>query len=168
VWLAVALTAGASRVAAAQAGHDHAMGHGGHDSAFAAMQSRGQVAMGVDQYTSVHHFEDLPDGGRISLERDSTDSAGVAAIRNHLQDITRAFAAGDFGAPGFVHDGEVPGTGTMAARRDRIVYQFVPLPVGGAVRIRTTDPGALRAVHEFLAFQRREHRTADPHQAPAP
>src|SRR6478672_9598741 len=47
------------------------------DSAFAAVQKRGAAVMGVDQYTSAHVFEDLPDGGRIVLERkDTTDSAG--------------------------------------------------------------------------------------------
>jgi len=28
-----------------------------HDSSFAALQERGRVAMGVDQYTSTHHFD---------------------------------------------------------------------------------------------------------------
>jgi len=31
------------------------------------MQSRGAHVMGVDQYTSAHVFEDLPDGGRVVL-----------------------------------------------------------------------------------------------------
>ena len=47
------------------------------DTSFAAMQARGQMVMGVDQYTSMHVFEDLPDGGRIVLERkDAADSTG--------------------------------------------------------------------------------------------
>ncbi|MBL8960168.1 MAG: hypothetical protein JNJ98_09965, partial [Gemmatimonadetes bacterium] len=46
------------------------------DSSFAAVQDRGAVAMGVDQYTSTHHFTDLPDGGVIELQRDSVDPAG--------------------------------------------------------------------------------------------
>lgn len=55
------------------------------DSAFAAVQSRGAAVMGVDQYTSAHVFEDLPDGGRIVLERkDATDSAAVRAIHEFL------------------------------------------------------------------------------------
>lgn len=35
------------------------------DTSFAATQARRQMVMGVDQYTSAHVFEDLPDGGRI-------------------------------------------------------------------------------------------------------
>ena len=56
------------------------------DSAFAAVQERGKDVMGVDQYTSAHVFEDLPDGGRIVLDRDDpSDSAGIATIRAHMR-----------------------------------------------------------------------------------
>jgi hypothetical protein len=148
-------------LAAAQHTHEHAR-PAESDTAFAAMQSRGKSAMGVDQYTSAHQFEELPDGGRIELQRDSTDSAGVAEIRAHLQSIAKAFAGGDFDVPGFVHAGEVPGTTVMRGRRSRISYRFRPLPGGGEVRIVTADTAALGAVHEFLAFQLREHRVEGP------
>jgi hypothetical protein len=131
-----------------------------HDTAFAALQSRGQQVMGVDQYTSIHRFDDLPDGGRIELQRDRPDSAGVATIRMHLAHIAREFATGNFSSPGMVHAQEVPGTHTMAAKHDAITYQFLPLPRGGEVRITTSDAEARKAIHAFLAFQRQEHRTA--------
>lgn len=122
--------------------------------------------MGVDQYTSVHHFDPLPDGGRIALQRDSADTAGVATIRAHLRRIAAAFGQGDFALPGFVHARDVPGTGVMAAKRDAIRYVFHPLPGGGELRIVTRDSAAVRAVHEFLAFQRTDHRAGGsaPHQ----
>jgi hypothetical protein len=133
------------------------------DSAFRAMQQRGQAAMGVDQYTSQHHFDPLPDGGRIALQRDSADTAGVATIRAHLRQIARSFAQGDFAVPGFVHAQEVPGTPVMSARRDLIRYVFHPLPGGGEVRIVTRDTAAVRAVHEFLAFQSTAHHVGMDH-----
>lgn len=113
--------------------------------------------MGVDQYTSTHHFDALPDGGRIELQRDIDDSAGVATIRAHIRDITRAFKAGDFSTPALVHMKDVPGTNTMSALRSVISYEAHDLPRGAELRIRTTDPAALRAIHEFMAFQRGEH-----------
>jgi hypothetical protein len=131
-----------------------------HDSAFTALQERGRTVMGVDQYTSTHRFDDLPNGGRIELQRDGSDSAGVRAIRVHLAQIARAFAAGDFTLPGMVHARDVPGTRTLTARRESIVYEFRPLPGGGEVRITTSDPDARKAIHTFLAFQRREHRAS--------
>ena len=90
------------------------------DTGFAALQQRGKQAMGVDQYTSTHHFDPQPDGGRIELQRDVADAAGVAQIRQHLQEIARAFAKGDFSIPGFVHMQEVPGTKLMAAKQTAI------------------------------------------------
>ena len=128
-----------------------------HDSAFAAMQERGKTAMGVDQYTSTHHFDALPDGGRIELQRNVPDSAGVAQIRAHLRDIARAFKAGDFSTPTMVHLRDVPGTTVMAEKRAVISYEPRDLPQGGELRLRTADPEALRAIHEFMAFQRTEH-----------
>lgn len=134
------------------------------DSAFAELQERGASAeaMGVDQYTSTHVFEDLADGGRIELQRDADDPVGTDQIRAHLRLIADRFAAGDFTIPGFVHDTDrVPGTTVMAERRGAIDYEFAELRRGGEVRIRTSDPEAVRAVHEFLAFQRSDHRTGD-------
>jgi hypothetical protein len=137
---------------------DHA-DHAGHaDSAFAALQVRGEQAMGVDQYTSTHRFEALTDGGRIELQRDVDDAAGVAQIRDHLQQIAKAFGSGDFSAPAFVHMRDVPGARIMAARREAITYAYRELPRGGELRILTRDPVAIEAIHEFLAFQRQDHR----------
>src|SRR6188508_3068652 len=101
------------------------------DSTYAQMQSRGKEAMGVDQYSSSHLFDDLPDGGRIELQRDSTDTVGVRTIREHLQHIALAFREGDFGLPGFVHAESVPGTVVMNANRALITYEYRPLPGGG-------------------------------------
>jgi hypothetical protein len=141
-------------------------GSGGHhesagqDTTFTAMQARGAEAMGVDQYTSSHVFEPLPDGGRIVLQRDVPDSAGVAAIRAHMRLIAERFAAGDFAIPGFVHAEVVPGTAVLAARRDRISYVADTVPNGGELRITTTDPEALAAVHAFLEYQGAAHHAA--------
>jgi hypothetical protein len=136
---------------------DHRTSAAAADSGFAQMQARGKVAMGVDQYSSAHRFDDLPDGGRIELQRDSNDTAGVRTIREHLQKIAVAFSRGNFSVPGFVHADSVPGTATMRAQRAAIRYQFSPLPGGGEVRITTRDTAAVAAVHDFLAYQRDEH-----------
>jgi hypothetical protein len=139
-----------------------------HDTSYAAMQARGKMAMGVDQKRSRHVFDDLADGGRIELQADSVsavsavaaDSTAIGAIRAHLQTVAAAFKAGDFSTPAFVHAGTVPGTDVLAAKRSAITYQFAPLPRGGEIRITTSDPEALHAIHQFLAYQRREHHAA--------
>jgi hypothetical protein len=128
------------------------------DTGFAELQQRGHVAMGVDQYTSKHRFDALPDGGRIELQREVDDPAGVATIRQHLQEIALSFAEGDFRIPGFVHGQEVPGSAVMAQKKERIRYTYAELPRGGEVRITSDDAEAVEAIHQFLAFQRHDHR----------
>lgn len=131
------------------------------DSAFGALQARGQEVMGVDQYTSEHVFESLPDGGRIVLDRaDSSDRAAIETIRGHMREIAFAFTHGDFTAPFLVHDREVPGTSLMSERARAIRYEVRDRPRGAEVRLATSDSAAVRAIHEFLDFQRRDHRAS--------
>ena len=129
------------------------------DSSFAALQQRGEKAMGVNQYTSQHVFEPLPDGGRIVLQREASDSVGVAAIRAHMDTISKSFANGDFAVPGFVHaTGDVPGTAAMRRLKAEITYKPQDLPGGAQVVMATKNSQAISAIHEFLAFQRMDHR----------
>jgi hypothetical protein len=129
------------------------------DTSFAEVQRRGATVMGVDQYTSKHVFEDLPDGGRVVLDReDASDTVAIRTIRAHMRDIEAAFRKGDFAAPGLVHAREVPGTRVMSERQSAISYVASDRPRGAELRIQTTDPKAIAAVHEFLKFQRGDHR----------
>jgi hypothetical protein len=129
------------------------------DTAYAAIQSRGAHAMGVDQYTATHRFTPTPDGGRIELRRDQIDSTGARQIQLHMEQIAAAFKAGDFALPGFVHARDVPGTATMAERRALIGYTVEPVPGGAALRLQSSDPDAVQAIHEFLTFQRADHHS---------
>lgn len=129
------------------------------DSAFQGVQRRGALVMGVDQEASSHRFETLPDGGRIVFTmNDTSDAAGTAVIRRHLQVIADSFAAGVFSDPMLVHAREVPGTAAMSRLKDRISYRYSALAAGGELRLYTEDPEAAAAIRDFLDFQRRDHR----------
>lgn len=162
--LSATLVTPAGLAAQTHDGHAQAATHG--DSAFHAMQTRGKKVMRVDQYTSIHQFVSLPDGGRIELQRDRDDLAGTAAIRAHLRQIAGAFSAGDFSGPFAVHEETVPGVPVLRARRSAVAYDVSDLPRGAELRIRSTDPVAIDAIHRFLAYQRREHRTGPAARAP--
>lgn len=123
-----------------------------------ALQARGKMAMGVDQYKSAHHFDVLPDGGRIALEMKDDDSLSIAQIRAHLKLIQHAFQAGDFSTPEFVHMRAMPGTAVMARRKDLIRYSYSDLPRGGQVRITTSDAASLAAIRQFMGAQRGDHK----------
>ncbi|HSM85541.1 MAG TPA: hypothetical protein VLT16_05295 [Candidatus Limnocylindrales bacterium] len=144
--LALALAAGAQQ-------HAHQ-----HD-----MDRRGEQGMGFSQEKTTHHFLLRKDGGAIQVTaRSADDKASVEQIRQHLRHITHAFESGDFNIPMFVHDQTPPGVPVMTRLKDQISYKYEPVENGGRVVIKTGNADALAAVHEFLRFQIREHRTGDP------
>ena len=128
----------------------------------AQMNARGAHVMGFDQDKTVHQFRLHTDGGAIDVRvKDRADRENLAAIRSHLPHIAAMFGAGNFEAPMLVHATDVPGTAAMTAAAGQMRFAYVETPGGGRVDIFTTDPAALKAVHEFLRFQIADHRTGD-------
>ena len=133
--------------------------------AFGLMAQHQHMAGGMDfdQAATVHHFRLARDGGSIDIEvRRAGDVALRDTVRMHLRTLPQEFAAGNFDKPFAVH-GETPdGVSEMTRLRERIAYSFESLKNGGRVRIRASSAEALAAVHAFLRYQIREHKTGDP------
>jgi hypothetical protein len=129
----------------------------------AEVNQRGDEGMGFSHATTGHHFHLFPDGGSIEVESDSPDdNASKEAIRRHMQRIAGMFAQGDFTLPMFIHDTVPPGVEVMKRLKNQITYTAENTVKGAQVRIVTGNPEALVAVHEFLLFQIKDHRTNDP------
>jgi ribonuclease PH len=127
------------------------------------MNNRGDHVMGFDHDKTTHHFTLTKNGGVIQVTaNDSTDSISRDHIRMHLQHISKAFAMGDFDNPMEVHSEIPPGVQVMKERKNKISYRFESIADGGRVVIKTEDTKALAAVHEYLQYQIREHKTGDP------
>ena len=127
------------------------------------LNQRGDEGMGFSQEKTTHHFLLRADGGVIQVSANSADDkTSVDQIRQHLQHISSAFQAGDFNIPMFVHDQTPPGVPVMQELKGAISYRFEQSEGGAQVVISTADKRALEAIHEFLRFQIREHRTGDP------
>jgi hypothetical protein len=128
------------------------------------LHARGAKVMGFDQDKTAHHFYLYEDGGAIDVAiKDASNTKDRDAIRTHLPHVMSLFAEGNFTDPMLVHDTRtVPGTEVMSKLKDRISYKYVETPAGGRVDIVTKDRSALAAVHEFLSFQIKDHRTGDP------
>ena len=123
---------------------------------------RADKGMGFSQEKTTHHFTLTKNGGEIGvLAKDAADSESRDQIRMHLSHIAHAFADGDFDIPMFVHDQVPPGVATMKAKKDRIQYRYEETESGGRVVISTQDSEARGAIHEFLKFQIRAHKTGD-------
>ena len=128
----------------------------------ALVKSHGDQAMGFPHDQTRHHFRMAPDGGSIEITvRDAKDQKDIDAIHSHLALISARFADGDFSAPMFIHDGVPPGVTTMTRMKSAIHYVYEEMPLGGRVRIHSTDMAAIDAIHDFLRFQITEHQTGD-------
>src|SRR6266700_5536460 len=72
------------------------------------MMKQGEMAMGFSQAKATHHFHLSASGGSIEVQtNEPSDTASREHIRRHLQEISKAFAAGDFSSPMLTH-GKVP------------------------------------------------------------
>ncbi|MGA8409422.1 MAG: hypothetical protein WB680_19780 [Candidatus Acidiferrales bacterium] len=128
-----------------------------------AMMQRGDQAMGFSHENSTHHFLLYKDGGAIEVTANqASDTATRDAIRQHLQHIAKMFSAGNFDVPAFIHGQNPPGTAVMKSHADQIAYRYEEIARGARVRITTTEPEALSAVHAFLRYQITDHQTNDP------
>ena len=128
----------------------------------ADVEKHGDEAMGFAHDKTTHRFRLYSDGGAIEVTvNDSKDSQNLQAIRSHLEDVVTMFTNGDFSTPMFVHDQVPPGVPVMKDKHAEISYTFEELSAGGRVRIKTSNPDALKAIHEFLRFQIEDHHTGD-------
>jgi opacity protein-like surface antigen len=111
-----------------------------HDST--ATNTRGAHVMGFDQSKTTHHFTLTKTGGIIQVQANDPSD--------------------DFTDPHEDHAETPPGVPEMKSRKDKISYQYESIAKGAKVIITTQDPKALEAVHDYLRYQIREHKTGDP------
>lgn len=128
----------------------------------AMVQQRGDQAMGFSHARTTHHFALSREGGTIAAEaKDPNDMASLEAIRSHMRHIAAAFSAGNFEMPMFIHDRTPPGVPAMKRLKAEIEYVAEETGRGALVRVRTRNPEALEALHQFLKFQIADHATGD-------
>ena len=126
------------------------------------MNKRGDHVMGFDHMKTTHHFLLRESGGSIEVTANSADDvASSDQIRMHLKHIAMMFAEGNFKAPMLIHDQTPPGVPVMQKLKSEIKYDYEEIDRGAAVRISTQNPAALQAIHDFLRFQIKEHKTGD-------
>jgi hypothetical protein len=126
------------------------------------MNKRGDHVMGFDHTKTTHHFLLQELGGSIEITANNSDDVESSEhIRMHLKHIANMFAEGNFNAPMLIHDQTPPGVPVMQELKGEIKYNFEEIDRGAAVRISTKNPTALKAIHDFLRFQIKEHKTGD-------
>lgn len=158
VLLAISLMP-ASFISAHQQERDHQMTQKQMDE----MNKRGDKHMGFDHLKTTHHFLLANDGGAIQVEaNDAKDTESRDQIRGHLRHIAMMFSDGNFQAPMLIHEKTPPGSEVMQKLKEEISYKYKETERGALIRISTGNAQALQAIHEFLKFQIKEHKTGDP------
>jgi hypothetical protein len=133
-----------------------------HDSHLKTVNERGDKAMGFSHEKTTHRFRLFRDGGAIEVTANSArDAESREQIRKHLAHTARMFSEGNFEAPFLTHGKVPPGVPVLQKLKSEAVYAYEEMEHGGRVRIKTGNPEALAAAHEFLRFQIADHRTGD-------
>lgn len=126
------------------------------------MNKRGDHVMGFDHNRTTHHFRLLAQGGIIEVTANSADDVQSRdQIRSHLGHISKMFADGNFNAPMLIHEQTPPGVPAMQKLKSEIEYRFEETDRGATIHIATMNAKALSAIHKFLRFQIKEHKTGD-------
>ena len=131
----------------------------------AGVVQRGEshTGMGFSQTTTTHHFILTPNGGIVQVTaNDPQNTEQIETIQMHMKHIAQMFSEGNFSIPHFVHDQTPPGVSTMKELKNTIQYLAEPLSNGGRIKIETSSPQGIAAIHDFLRFQIKDHETGDP------
>lgn len=127
-----------------------------------AVDARGDSVMGFSHTKTKHNFVLLTDGGAIEVRaNDSSDAASVTQIRAHLLEIAELFTSGDFEKPLAIHGRLPDGAAAMKSASSAIAYRYEQVERGARVRIVAREKKNIGAVHAFLRFQIKDHRTGD-------
>lgn len=126
----------------------------------AAVNSRGDQAMGFNHAQTTHHFILRSYGGDIDVSaNDPADTTSRDRIRHHLSTIQKKFTSGDFTDPMFIHDRVPPGIPAM--KSGHVTYTYNQTLNGARLILRSKDPATIAAIHDFLKFQIEDHQTGD-------
>jgi len=127
-----------------------------------AVDQRGDQVMGFSHEKTKHTFRLLEDGGAIEVRaNDGADAESIGLIRAHMKEIAKEFTAGTFTKPEQIHARMPDGVDVIKELGAAVTFEYEELDRGARVRVKTKDARGREAVHAFLRFQIKDHRTGD-------
>jgi hypothetical protein len=139
-------------------------GASGADTATADRQSQvrdaGASVMPFDLNKTMHSFVKNDAGGiETVVSLDVNDSEQVDLVRSHLNEISVAFAAGDFDDPAAIHGNGVPGLQTLKDNASKLSINYTDVPGGAMITYSSSDPAVVSAIHDWFDAQLADHGT---------
>jgi len=114
--------------------------------------------MPFDMSKTVHIFRMTESGGvEQVIARDSSESAQVALIQQHLRYEAERFQHGDYSDPAMLHGQDMPGLKELRAGASGIRISYADLSAGAEITFETTDLHLLTAIHRWFGAQLSEH-----------
>lgn len=123
----------------------------------AEVAEKGASVMPFDLDATTHIFEKTPDGGLQNVVADAEDPAQIRLIREHLEAISKKFAAGNFHDPEMIHGPEMDGLHALVMGHERISIAYREIDRGGKITYSTEDPKLVEALHAWFDAQVSDH-----------
>lgn len=120
---------------------------------------RGKHVMSFDLGQTQHIFTKTETGGvQQVIVKDPRNSQQIELIRQHLKQIAKEFAHGDFSKPEAIHGQDMPGLATLrTAKPGQILVRYKELPDGAEITYSAQDPSLITAVHQWFDAQLSDH-----------
>jgi len=141
------------------------MDHAAHMAATAKAQrqatvaERGKDVMPFSLAATTHVFTKTTNGGvQRVVAKDSSDSAQVTLVRQHLQSIRAQFLQGNYSGPSHIHGQDMQGLAELqAARPGQIVIAYQDVQGGAELSYLTSDTRLAVALHRWFDAQLTDH-----------
>jgi len=120
---------------------------------------RGKHVMSFNLGQTQHIFSKTETGGlQQVIVKDPRNSRQIELIRQHLKQISKEFAHGDFSKPEAIHGQAMPGLATLrAAKPGQLHVQYKELPDGAEIAYTAQDQSLITAIHQWFDAQLSDH-----------
>lgn len=123
---------------------------------------RGAKRMPFDLNRTVHVFRKIATGGLQQVRvKEAGDAEQIRRIREHLSELARRLAEGDFSGPEHIHGSGLPGLAELRAAAKHIRFIYQELPDGAQIGYFSDRPAHVAAIHRYFDAQRHDHAAGE-------
>jgi hypothetical protein len=125
----------------------------------AEITKRGAVVMPFSLEKTQHQFTKTEHGGiQRVVSRDPLNQEQINLIRQHLEQLSKKFAVGDFSGPESIHGANMPGLAQLKnAKPGTLQIIYTAEPDGASLNFNSTDSELIKAVHSWFDAQVHDH-----------
>jgi hypothetical protein len=125
----------------------------------AEVTRKGAKVMPFSLEKTQHQFTKTETGGiQRVIARDAHNKEQIQLIRQHLEQLSKKFALGDFSGPESIHGADMPGLAQLKnAKPGTLQIIYTAEPAGASLSFKSTDSELIKAVHSWFDAQLHDH-----------